>query len=278
MSQPPSNPNLPHGVSFGRRTPVKLPRMDFPRVGGPAPESQPARVGELAPGGAGGSGGPIFAPYPQEPSSSGLVTPPQTVPMPASGQPSQPAQVQPTPLPSTPPSIPATPLSSATAIPLPSTLVPFPGSRAEVQPPPTGTAPTSLPLNFESGAAYSQPLPTSSPPPFAQALPPAGAPMAPVQLGNPATTTIVKEEPPSMMTTSGTTASIPDAREAAKVIVYGRSGSAACLRAIQDLMERQVSFQYVDVARDPAAAAHLTAICNGEPVVPVIVHIGFGNS
>jgi hypothetical protein len=77
-----------------------------------------------------------------------------------------------------------------------------------------------------------------------------------------------------MMTTNGNMA-VPDAREAPKVIVYGRSGSTACLRAIQDLMERQVSFQYVDVSRDADAVAHLAAICNGDPVVPVIIHIGF---
>lgn len=219
MSQPPSN--LPPGLSFGRRTtaPVKLPRLDFPRLGGPV-ETQPARVGELAPETPIGSTGPgqqlVIFPNPQAPPASTLTGPPPA------------------------------PLTTMVTTPPPATMAESP------------------PMNF------------SSPVPFAQAIPLTGAAMTPVQLGSPTTTTPVKEEPRSMMTSSGTTASIPDAREAAKVIVYGRSGSAACMRAIQDLMERQVSFQYVDVSRDQAAAAHLSAICNGEPVVPVIVHIGFG--
>ncbi|HLO01550.1 MAG TPA: hypothetical protein VK191_00345 [Symbiobacteriaceae bacterium] len=215
MSQPPSN--LPPGLSFARRTtaPVKLPRLDFPRLGGPM-ESQPARVGELAP---------------EAPSATNGL-----------GQ-----QV---------------------------VVFPYP----ETPPPATSAAPPVT--NFAPPATSAAPPVTSfaPPPPFAQAIPLTGAPTAPVQLGSPASTITVKEEPPSMMTSSGATTSIPDAREAAKVIVYGRSGSAACMRAIQDLMERQISFQYVDVGRDQAAAAHLTAICNGEPVVPVIVYIGFAGA
>jgi hypothetical protein len=207
VSQPPSN--LPPGLSFARRTtaPVKLPRPDFTRLGGPV-VSQPTRVGELAP----------------------------DVPV-SMGAPGQ-------------------------------HLIAF--RQPEAPPPDTAAVPSG-------GAIQSNYLITpGTPAPFARALPLDGGQQAtaPIPLGDAAPTISVKEEPPSMMTTSGT--AIPDAREAARVIVYGRSGSAACMRAIQDLMERQVSFHYVDVSRDSAAAAHLTSICNGEPVVPVIVHIGFG--
>lgn len=196
MSQPPSN--LPPGLSFARRTtaPVKLPRLDFPRLGGPA-ENQPARIGEGTPGTATGSPGPgqqlIAFPAPEAP-IPGSVTPSPTL-----------------------------------------------------SPPPNPTAPHPLitPQPLTSEPHYQNPTPT------------------------------LKEELPSMMTSSGAGTTIQDARGSAKVIVYGRSGSGACMRAIQDLMERQVSFQYVDVSRDSAAAAHLSAICNGDPVVPVIIHIGF---
>jgi glutaredoxin len=68
-------------------------------------------------------------------------------------------------------------------------------------------------------------------------------------------------------------------REAARVIIYGRSGCMACLNAIQDLVERQINFVYYDVARDAKAMAHLQTICgSSEAVVPVIVHIGFGGT
>lgn len=226
MSQPPSN--LPPGLSFARRTtaPVKLPRLDFPRLGGPV-ESQPTRVGELAPQTPVGSTSP----------SQQLVVFPHPPAAP----------------PSTPVAAPSMPVAT------PSTPVATPSTPAA--PPSTTWAPPTV----------------TAVPPFTQAIPLTGASTAPVQLSNSASTNTVKEEPPRMMTSSGAMASIPDAREAAKVIVYGRSGSAACMRAIQDLMERQVSFQYIDVSRDQAAAAHLTAICNGEPVVPVIIHIGFGS-
>jgi len=60
-----------------------------------------------------------------------------------------------------------------------------------------------------------------------------------------------------------------------RVIVYGRSNCPACLEAVQDLIDRQVSFSYLDVARDATALQHLQAICGGVPVVPVIIHIGF---
>lgn len=67
----------------------------------------------------------------------------------------------------------------------------------------------------------------------------------------------------------------PEEREAVRVIVYGRAGSEACLEAVQDLVDRQVSFNYFDVDRDALARQHLEAICGGEPVVPVVVYIGF---
>jgi glutaredoxin len=70
----------------------------------------------------------------------------------------------------------------------------------------------------------------------------------------------------------------PVARGAGRVVVYGRSGCAACQAAIQDLMERQVSFTYYDVASDLRAMQHLQAICGGSPVVPVIIYIGFGGT
>jgi glutaredoxin len=119
------------------------------------------------------------------------------------------------------------------------------------------TPPVELPV----AAPMTTPAPLTSP-----------GNLAPFEFGP---TTPAKEEPTRMITSSGNQIAIPDARDHAKVIVYGRSGSTACMRAIQDLMERQISFQYVDVSRDSDAAAHLAAICNGEPVVPVIVHIGF---
>ncbi|HYF94961.1 MAG TPA: hypothetical protein VD969_22325 [Symbiobacteriaceae bacterium] len=69
------------------------------------------------------------------------------------------------------------------------------------------------------------------------------------------------------------------AREAARVIVYGRSGCVAAMDAISDLIERQISFTYFDVSRDAKAMAHLQTICgNAEVVVPVIIHIGFGGT
>jgi glutaredoxin len=70
----------------------------------------------------------------------------------------------------------------------------------------------------------------------------------------------------------------PVAGEAGRVVVYGRSGCAACLAAIQDLMARQVSFTYYDVASDQRAMQHLQAICGASPVVPVIIYIGFGGT
>jgi hypothetical protein len=70
---------------------------------------------------------------------------------------------------------------------------------------------------------------------------------------------------------------VPAAKEAARVIVYGKSGCMACMEAIQDLIDRQVSFTYYDVSRDLKAMQHLQAICGaGEAVVPVIISIGFG--
>lgn len=70
-------------------------------------------------------------------------------------------------------------------------------------------------------------------------------------------------------------AQAPEEREAVRVIVYGRAGSEACLEAVQDLVDRQVSFNYFDVDRDALARQHLEAVCGGEPVVPVVVYIGF---
>jgi|GEM_PF-3478163 len=69
------------------------------------------------------------------------------------------------------------------------------------------------------------------------------------------------------------------AMQAGQVIVYGRSGCAACMEAIQDLIDRQVSFTYRDVSRDAAAMQHLQAICGASgPVVPVIITIGFAGA
>lgn len=84
---------------------------------------------------------------------------------------------------------------------------------------------------------------------------------------------------PSQPISAPAPAPVTSARAAAKVIVYGRSGCMACMDAIQDLIERQVSFTYYDVSRDAKAAAHLQAICGAaEAVVPVIIHIGFGGT
>lgn len=66
--------------------------------------------------------------------------------------------------------------------------------------------------------------------------------------------------------------------EATRVIVYGRSGCAACLEAVQDLIDRQMSFVYYDVATDARAMEHLQAISSGRPVVPVIIQIGYGGT
>ncbi|HEY3364114.1 MAG TPA: glutaredoxin family protein [Symbiobacteriaceae bacterium] len=60
-----------------------------------------------------------------------------------------------------------------------------------------------------------------------------------------------------------------------QVIVYGRAGCQACLEAIQDLIDRQASFTYIDVGRDPAALNYVQALCGGVAMVPVIVQIGF---
>jgi glutaredoxin len=70
----------------------------------------------------------------------------------------------------------------------------------------------------------------------------------------------------------------PTQREAARVVVYGQAGCEECVAAIQDLIERQISFTYFDVARDAQALAHLQAICGGAPVVPVVVYVGFGGA
>jgi glutaredoxin len=67
-------------------------------------------------------------------------------------------------------------------------------------------------------------------------------------------------------------------REATRVIVYGRSGCDVCLEAVQDLIDRQMSFVYYDVITDPGAMEHLKAISAGRPVVPVIIQIGFGGT
>jgi len=67
------------------------------------------------------------------------------------------------------------------------------------------------------------------------------------------------------------------AKEASRVLVYGALGCAAAMDAIQDLINRGVSFTYYDVSRDAQAAAHLQAIVGqGNMVVPVIIHIGYG--
>lgn len=64
-----------------------------------------------------------------------------------------------------------------------------------------------------------------------------------------------------------------------QVIVYGRGKCAASLAAVQDLINRQVSFSYIDVDRNPEAMAHLVVVCgNSQPVVPVIISIGFGGT
>ncbi|HWI66731.1 MAG TPA: glutaredoxin domain-containing protein [Symbiobacteriaceae bacterium] len=74
-------------------------------------------------------------------------------------------------------------------------------------------------------------------------------------------------------------APVVSSREAARVIVYGRAGCVASMNAIQDLIERQVSFTYYDVSRDAKAMAHLQSISGGgEMVVPVVIQIGFGGT
>jgi len=67
-------------------------------------------------------------------------------------------------------------------------------------------------------------------------------------------------------------------REATRVIVYGRSNCDACLEAVQDLVQRQMSFIYYDVTTDPKAMEHLQEISAGRPVVPVIIQIGYGSA
>jgi hypothetical protein len=60
-----------------------------------------------------------------------------------------------------------------------------------------------------------------------------------------------------------------------QVIIYGRSGCQSCMAAIQDLIDREMCFTYYDVGRDAAAMAHLQAICGDQPMVPVIIQVGF---
>lgn len=70
-------------------------------------------------------------------------------------------------------------------------------------------------------------------------------------------------------------APVQAAQGAGRVMVYGTSGCMACLEAIQDLIDRQISFTYYDVSRDAQAMAHLQAISgNAQPVVPVIIYFG----
>lgn len=73
-------------------------------------------------------------------------------------------------------------------------------------------------------------------------------------------------------------APVETSRTASRVIVYGKSGCPACVSAIQDLIDRRVSFTYYDVERDPNALQHLESICGGEAMVPVIVQVGFGGT
>jgi hypothetical protein len=65
------------------------------------------------------------------------------------------------------------------------------------------------------------------------------------------------------------------AAHAQQLIVFGRAGCEASIAAIQDLIDREISFTYYDVGRDPRAMAHLQAICGNAPMVPVIIQIGF---
>ncbi|MDB4898148.1 MAG: hypothetical protein JWN15_4410 [Firmicutes bacterium] len=65
------------------------------------------------------------------------------------------------------------------------------------------------------------------------------------------------------------------AAQAHQIIIYGRAGCAASIAAIQDLIDREMSFTYFDVGRDAGAMAHLQAICGNAPMVPVIIQIGF---
>lgn len=69
-------------------------------------------------------------------------------------------------------------------------------------------------------------------------------------------------------------ATVP-AAQAHQIIIYGRAGCQASIAAIQDLIDREVSFTYYDVGRDAGAMAHLQAICGNAPMVPVIIQIGF---
>lgn len=74
-------------------------------------------------------------------------------------------------------------------------------------------------------------------------------------------------------------APVTSAREAARVIVYGKSGCAQSMEAIQDLINRQVSFTYYDVSRDTRAMQHLQMITGAtDMVVPVVIQIGFGGT
>lgn len=85
-----------------------------------------------------------------------------------------------------------------------------------------------------------------------------------------------RPEAMAMTMTSGASAETKAANpQAQRVIMYGRSGSLACMEAVQDLIDRQISFSYFDVDRDAQAMRHLQAIAGGDPVVPVIIYIGF---
>ncbi|MGE5674770.1 MAG: glutaredoxin domain-containing protein [Mycobacterium leprae] len=68
-------------------------------------------------------------------------------------------------------------------------------------------------------------------------------------------------------------------QQSTRVVVYGRSGCPTCLAAIQDLIDRQVSFMYYDASRDAAAASQVQTILGSTTLtLPVIVQIGFGGT
>jgi hypothetical protein len=84
----------------------------------------------------------------------------------------------------------------------------------------------------------------------------------------------IPEQPAPAPAPAPAAPSVP-AAQMYQVIIYGRSGCQSCMAAIQDLIDREMCFTYYDVGRDAAAMAHLQAICGDQPMVPVIIQVGF---
>lgn len=85
--------------------------------------------------------------------------------------------------------------------------------------------------------------------------------------------------PPGFLATPPAAPEVPAPAQApSRVVVYGRSNCQACMAAVQDLIDRGVTFTYYDVSREEQAMSHLQAITSGTPVVPVVVYIGFGGT